>query len=181
MRFHPSHLSLLFLPGLLLMAGACSTPSILYDYHTKVRFERYQTFSWLESDSSLLLLESVDRLIRDSVSQVLESKGLTYTDGSGDLLVLYHPGRDDRIYPSRYGYTYWPARWGYGGYYQGIEHYEYDEHTLIIDLIDRRTKQLVWRGSAPRVLRTTTTGKLAADAGAALRKMLANFPPPMKQ
>jgi hypothetical protein len=162
----------------ILVTAACSTPSILFDYNTKARFSNYQTFSWLESDTAPLLIETVDQMIRDSISKQLESKGIQNVGSGGDLLATYHPGRKDRIFPSRYGYTYWPARWGYGGYYQGVENYEYDDGALLIDLIDRRTNQLIWRGSAPKVLRIATTEELSREIGEAVRQILVNFPPP---
>jgi hypothetical protein len=44
-----------------------------------------------------------------------------------------------------YYYAYGePFAYGYGGFAAGQEHYK--EGTLIIDLIDRRSKQVVWRG-----------------------------------
>jgi hypothetical protein len=45
-------------------------------------------------------------------------------------------------FPYYYGYPY------YGGYYgpAGVERYHYKEGTLIIDLVDRSTKKVIWRG-----------------------------------
>ena len=162
---------------LLLLPAACSSPSVLYDYDTKARFPGYQTFSWLESDTAPLLIDVVDQLIRDSISAQLETRGIQYVGSGGDLLVAYHPGQDEPIYPSRYGYAYWPSRWGYGGYYQGVEQYEYARGALVIDLIDRPANQLVWRGSAPGVLRTATTDKLTDEIGEAIRLILKHYPP----
>ncbi|MEO8886053.1 MAG: DUF4136 domain-containing protein [Mucilaginibacter sp.] len=117
-----------------------------------------------------------DAKIKDAATQALVGKGLKLQQRNPDLLISYSTqvGRGTRTYyyPS-YGYDWggypgfgfglgygwggWDA-WGYRPYYyaygdpfmyggalsMGKEHYK--EGTIIIDLIDRRTRQVVWRG-----------------------------------
>ena len=65
--------------------------------------------------------------------------------------MTYHVGAQDKVDVQSwgYGYGYGPGRyhgtWGGGG---GIETYNYTEGTLIIDIVDASSKQLVWRGTA---------------------------------
>jgi hypothetical protein len=111
--------------------------------------------------------------LQEAAKQALASKGLTITDQNPDLIVNYATvtGRGTKIeyYSPYYGgfYPYWGG-WGgyrygwyrpyfYGGfgwpYYGGgwggygySQKVHYKEGTIIIDLIDSRTKTLVWRG-----------------------------------
>ena len=117
-----------------------------------------------------------DAKIKDAATNALQAKGLTLQTHQPDLIIVYTAtvGRGSRTnyysaYPGFYGGWGWGAgwgwgsRWGWGGwarpgyywggdpflYYGGITYAEqehYKEGTLIIDLIDTRTKKVVWRG-----------------------------------
>lgn len=173
-----------FLPGAafcLLLAG-CSSPAAIYDYNTKTEFSKYDSFSWMEREDAVSgEVREWFSLIRKSVDEELISSGLHKSESGGSLLATIYEGQKAPIITSRYGYTYWPARWGYGGYYQGIEQYIYPSGTLVIDLIDRQTQELVWRGSAPKVIRKSSAGKHQEDVSTAVAEILSNFPPPMPE
>jgi hypothetical protein len=114
-----------------------------------------------------------DTKIKDAATTALVQKGLSLQRRNPDLLVSYSTivGRGTRtnyyplygydgIYPGfGFGFGGWGGwgRWGYRPYYYAYgapfayagtvtdqEHYK--EGTLIIDLIDRRTRKIVWRG-----------------------------------
>jgi len=120
--------------------------------------------------------DEADAKIKDAATNALQAKGLTLQTHRPDLIVVYTAtvGRGTRTdyysaYPGFYGGWGWGAgwgwgsRWGWGGwarpgyyawgdpflYYGGLTYAEqetYKEGTLIIDLIDTRTKKVVWRG-----------------------------------
>src|ERR1700759_5658737 len=120
--------------------------------------------------------DEADAKIKDAATTALQAKGLTLQTHHPDLVVVYTAtvGRGTRTdyysaYPGFYGGWGWGAgwgwgsRWGWGGwarpgyywggdpflYYGGLTYAEqehYKEGTLIIDLIDTRTKKVVWRG-----------------------------------
>ena len=50
----------------------------------------------------------------------------------------------------------------------------YKEGTLVIDIVDRRGRQLVWRGVGVGAMRDMRPGN---DLKAAVREVLARFPP----
>jgi len=116
-----------------------------------------------------------DASIKDAATQALTEKGLRLQQRNPDLLVsystkvgtgtrtYYYPmyGYGGGFYPGfgfgwgwggwgawgyrPYYYAYGaPFAYGYGAYYGDQEHYK--EGTIIVDLIDTRTKQVVWRG-----------------------------------
>jgi len=114
-----------------------------------------------------------DAKIKDAATAALTSKGLSVQQKQPDLLVSYTTtvGKGtSTTYYSTWGYPGWGwgagfgFGWGWGGYwgyrpyyfygapfayggqltYADQEHYK--EGTLIIDLIDRRTQKVVWRG-----------------------------------
>jgi len=120
--------------------------------------------------------QEADAKIKDATTTSLQAKGLTLQTQHPDLIVVYTTtvGRGTRTnyysgYPGFYGGWGWGAGWGWGSrfgwggwarpsyyafgdpfmYYGGVTYAEqenYREGTLIIDLIDRRTRKVVWRG-----------------------------------
>ncbi len=143
-----------------------------YQYYAiqspKASFNKYRTFAWLPSpDTSSRINDIVDEKIKDAVTAGLEKRGLTLQVSRPDLLVRYSVQVKDRVrfysYPS---YVYGPgivyrgvARNRYGRYFyytyaspfpvyvdSDIDNVPYKEGTLVIDLIERRNHQVIWRG-----------------------------------
>ncbi|NOW97319.1 DUF4136 domain-containing protein [Mucilaginibacter sp. SG564] len=118
--------------------------------------------------------EIADERVKDATIFALQNKGLKLQENNPDLLVSYSTitgrGVKTEFYPAYYGgfgwggwggwgwgwgwrsrgfYGYyggwggWGYPYGYGGTYARVP---YKEGTLIIDLIDRNTGRIVWRG-----------------------------------
>ena len=75
-----------------------------------------------------------------------------------------------------YGAAYRPGYWaGAPGTYV----YEYEEGTLILDIVHPGNKALMWRGSAEdEVHFKSTPEKAQTQLDEAVSKMLEHFPPP---
>lgn len=167
-------------PGLLLaiLLLNCSGSRTLYDYDTKARFDRYETFSWLERGGNApQLIQPVEEAIRSSINWHLEAAGLRLVDGEGDLQVTYHIGDKAPVDISPLGYAYWPGRWSYGGYTGGAVPFVFPRSALIIDLVDRRSSRLVWRGSTEQAVKSAAMEKQAARIEEAVAGILAFYPP----
>ena len=152
----------------LMMAGvlslslltACTTLTVQTDYETSYDFSSLKTYAWLEGkapsndiriNNSLI----INRVV-NAVNSNLQSKGYQLVDkDKADFLVTWFGGIENKIQQeiinSYYGYLgYDSAYWGYRGYwprYSRSYTYEYQEGTLIIDVADSKSKQLVWRGT----------------------------------
>jgi len=187
-----------------LMAG-CTTIAVQHDYDEQASFDDYQTFSWIPAkntqdvpgpyrDDGLL-----DKRIRRAVNNALAHQGYTeQPDGTPDFYVVYRVGLEDVYYDSGYSYGFgYPYGYGYGyrsgfrrsffgyggyGYPYGGYGYgsqgavtTYTEGTLVIDIIDAGTNELVWRGAAVSALGDATYD--AKDINKAVEKILEEFPP----
>lgn len=115
---------------------------------------------------------AADAKIKDAATSSLVNKGLTLSQRNPDLIVSYSSvvgtGTRTYYYPMYggfypgYGFGYGGFGYGgWGGYYRpyyyaygapfmyggmSVSQEHYKEGTLIIDLIDRRSKKIVWRG-----------------------------------
>lgn len=183
---------LLVLASILALASTgCVGFSVSSDFDPAADFSGYRSWYWLPPSPTgdpRIDNDLVANRIRRAVERSLAARGFAKTStGEGDFGVGYHgfiEGKIDVQTIDRY-YGYGPG-WGYyGGGYGGIatETYvdQYDEGTLILDIVDNRSQKLVWRGStSARVIEDHTPQKRDERAQAAVDAILAEFPPEKK-
>ena len=123
-----------------------------------------------------------NRRVRDDLANQLRSAGLTQTaNGSPDLLISYHLG-------TRQGYEREYLNSGFPGYYGGFGYRRrwigwgpgwgtttvwripYLKSTLVMDVYDTHTKQLVWRGYDTKTVDYNKADKTINDAAEHLAK-----------
>lgn len=114
----------------------------------------------------------IDKRIEAALEQQLVAKGLQkQTAGRPDLFVAYHTNVKDKIDVDTYGYGYGP----YGrrlGTYANVR--EYQQGTLVVDLIDAKAKELVWRGWAKGEVNDSVSKEKIDKA---IAKILEQYPP----
>jgi len=180
----------LLFPGLLTLVWGCSSVSIKHDYDKDANFAAYKTYAWLAvpadaAGSVKAALERnslLDKRIKESVNNNLSTKGYSVDTNNPDFVMLYHTGAEDKINVTDWGYGY--GHYGYGGYYGGhggVDVQQYKEGTLILDVIDAKAKQLVWRGFASGALNPNASmEKREQKLNQVVTQILAKFPPPTK-
>jgi len=167
-----------------LALAACSSMKVQTEYDRNADFKATAA---MHGSSSSLVRSSRRRPATPGsgkrfsrvIDQALASKGLTRVtpDQSPELLVAVHGWAINRIDVQSYGYNY--AATPYGFYptmaTPAMEVRQYRDGTLIIDLVDARSKQMVWRGTATD---TFSPGMEAQKVAEAVSKTLAEYPPP---
>lgn len=141
--------NLLLIPIVILFAASCApTPrQVVIDYDQDARFLDYQTFYWSdeilsESANQPLFYNSlVKKRIKEAVKLELEGRGYRLDEYNPDLIVNAHMIVEEKTEYQNNAYT--PYRYYYP---DNVRIYNYKEGTLVIDLIDRDRKQLVWQG-----------------------------------
>jgi hypothetical protein len=127
---------------------ACSTMSVTADHDSQVNFDTYTSFSLFERPAKERrgpqMSELVDGRIAGSIVADLSSKGLASTKpGDADILVTFYTAVSRRVVVN--GGGWYGYRWGFWG--GGMTYVtSYPEGSLVIDVIDRRSRELVWRG-----------------------------------
>jgi len=157
------------------LAG-CSTLQTSTDYDPKASFAPYKTFAFKdvhEIKNSLL-----DSRLKDAVTATLSSKGWTRSDQNPDILVVLHVRLSTQTQVNTYN-TGWGYGWGWGG--GGMTTSTVEQipvGTLIIDLVDAKANQLVWRGTASDTIdENATPEERDKNIRNALNKLFENFPP----
>lgn len=173
--------TLSLLAALVLAAAGCSTLSISTDFDKAADFSSYRTFTW--KDTGELKDSLWTKRIEGVFSDTLAAKGLKKVDSGGDLWVAAHPRltKETQINTYNTGWGYGYGWYGYGGMGMATTTVtEIPVGTLMIDLVDAKKKELVWRGVASDTL-NTDPGRTAEDREKKLRavaaEMFANYPP----
>jgi len=165
-----------------LLAAGCSSVSVSHDFDSKADFASLRTYSWLtapESTSESVKKELqtnslIEARVKKAVNQQLAAKGLKETTQDPDFLVAFHTGVQDKtdIQSWGYGYGYWGARGG------SVSTIHYQEGTLILDFIDPKSDNLIWRGVGKKVVsERTTPEKSEKEINAAVEQILKKYPP----
>jgi hypothetical protein len=136
-------------------------------------FSKYHTYKWVSIEGNSE--QSVDAQIKQSVDSQLGSKGLTKTDSDkADLYVGYQIAVDQKKQWKGYGMDGGP---GWGGMAAATMP-TIDVGTLVLDIYDPTTKQLVWTGTATKTLDSSSNQEQnMKNLDKTLEKLLKNYPP----
>ena len=170
---------LLFLVGFALLAGtALSAQDVRYNFMPGTDFAKYHTYKWVPIEGGSHPNQIVDAQIKSSVDSQLAAKGLTKTDGDkADLLIGYQVAVDKEKQWNAYSMG-GPRFGGMGSATSST----ISNGTLVLDMYDPTSKQLVWTGSATKTLDPSSNQeKNQKNLDKAMAKLLKNYPPPPKK
>ncbi len=165
---------------LVIILASCSSVRVNADYDKKANFESYKTYAFLKSGVDKAEISDLDkkRILR-SIDEVMAVKGFT-KDANPDLLVSIFTKEKERIdvYGSNgFGWG-WNPYWGLGLNYTNVS--TTPEGVLYIDLIDAKTKELIWQGEGSGYL-TKDTHKKDERILTFVTKILEQYPPNKKK
>lgn len=172
--------------GLAMLAIAlttgCSQFTIRTDRAPDADFTRYRTFAWLPlaaapPDDQTTGDRALDKRIYEAIEGEMQRKGYSHAaSDASDLLLTYRLLRTNGYQEPQLPYQ---AQWHRGAYVEALHASPdtYQRGTLIIDVVDRPARELVWRGSASARLQLHTSYDATVKrARAAIEQTLARFP-----
>ena len=162
----------------LVFAGMASAQQVKTDYDRSANFALYKTYSWEHVETKDPL--NVDR-IKHAVNTVLAARGWTMVDSGADVAVVaMEITRDQQTLNTFYdglGGGWGWRRFGGGGFGEATTTTDtYTVGTVVVDLFDTKTKQLIWRGSASDTL-SDNSDKNIKNLNESVDKMFKHFPP----
>jgi hypothetical protein len=146
------------------------------DFDHQANFAQYKTYSWEAVKSADPLW---DARIKSAVDAQLQAKGWTRVDNGGDVcMVAIKTTQTQRTLQTFYDGFGGGWRWrGLGGLGESTTtEQDYKEGTLVVDMYDAKTKQLIWRGSAEDTL-SNKAEKNEKNLDKGVAKMFKKFPP----
>lgn len=146
--------------AMLIFASGCAVT----DFDRSADFTAYRTFSWGKADLKVNNPVYSGELIEKNIKRTIESefarRGIEYASSDSDIVVSYktYTEQKQESYGSPYGYGRFPLfgyrfypyglGWGFPMFWDNADRVKtVTEGTLIIDITDRKTSELVWRGS----------------------------------
>ena len=170
--------------GLVALACSCAPGlQVETDYDPRGEFNNFREWSFVDTPrargGTMGGLDATMRAqIENAISKELKSRKFRSADaGAADFLVAYHGDTQDRITIDTYGY--FPGRWTTSNagdpYLTGGSTRPYIEGALVLDIVDAKSKELVWRARATDVV--TDRADAGEKAAKAVKRMLEDFPP----
>jgi hypothetical protein len=160
--------------GPLLFAAAVFGQHVKTDYDRATNFSQYKTYSWEKVQTQDPLW--VER-IKSAVNAELTQKGFAEVASGGEVSIVAvemtrtHPTLDT-FYNGLGGG--WRFGGGFGDATTTVDTYKVG--TLVVDLFDAKTKELMWRGSASDTL-SDKSDKNIKNLNKGVQKMFDHFPP----
>lgn len=153
------------------------------DYQESANLASYTTFAWLEQPDQvrdhLTTLGQINQHIEGVIEQELQADGFQKVATDPDFYVVYHTSVERVITGATldtWGYGYRRGRLRYGSVaVTDVDVESYQQGTLIIDIVDAKANELVWRGTATDAIYGPRQATDKIDE--AVHKMLAAFPP----
>jgi hypothetical protein len=162
----------------LLFATASFAEQVKTDYDRGADFSQYKTYSWEKVQTQDPLW--VGR-IKDAVNAALAAKGWTQVASGGQVAIVAMETTQNQqtlntLYDGFGGGWGW-RRFGGGGFGDATTTTEnYKVGTLVVDLFDANSKNLIWRGSASDTL-SNKSDKNIKNLDRGVQKMFDHFPP----
>jgi len=165
----------------LLAAAGCTKPlNVDSDYDPATEFSKYKSWTWLPgAKPSEKDIDSLsEQRIRAAIEAELPRHGLAKAGDGADLSVTFQISIQHKIdsSPATVGVGY-----GWGPAHIGVSKSptkSYDEGTLVLDLVDAKTKTLVWRGTAKgTVHKDYSPEERQAHIQDAVALLLEDYPP----
>ena len=135
--------------GMLVISA--SAQEVQSDYDRSFRFSELKTFSFAtqrRDATDPLAADSLnDGRIRNGLESQLTANGFRVETTRPDFVIAYYVTTKSKLNVQDYGYG--PPRW-FGS--RDIRVNQYSEGTLMVDFIDTRNNQVIWRGRASGTL-----------------------------
>lgn len=163
--------------------AACASMKVDTSFQQGTDFAAYETFSWMETSrevqDNLSRLGKATERIEQAIETKLLSDGYRKDVEDPDFLVVYHASVDRVITGATidtWGYRYRrPALRRGGIMIADVDVESYGVGTLVVDIVDAETDELVWRGTATDAV--DGPRQAASKIDEAVEKILSAFPP----
>lgn len=165
----------ILLAAMLMVCSTASSQDVRFNAMPGTDFSKYHSYKWVEIEGGSHPNQIVDAQIKQAIDSQLAAKGLTKVDNdNADLYVGYQIAVDQQKQWNAYGMG-GGIRWGGMATATSTT---INVGTLVLDMYDPATKQLVWTGSATKTLDPSSNQeKNQKNLDKAMQKLLKSFPP----
>jgi hypothetical protein len=178
--------------ALLFLSGCATKPDVATDYEASYNFAALKSFAVKsakqDSKENILIspftLSHIHSLVNSELAKRYQAVDESAT---ADFYVTYHVVMEEKLDPRTYDDMYGMGYWGRGYRHPSSLFYRapldggirvYNQGNLIIDMVDAKTQQPIWRGvSEKRLNKGLSPQKQREILTSAVLEVLAQFPP----
>ena len=161
-----------------LILASCGSVRVASDYDSEADFSKYKTFAFYKSGIDKVEISDIDKKrILKSIQSSLLNKGLTINENP-DVLINISTKSSENIYIDNTFYSPYYTGWypNYGRGHRQVAR-STSEGALYIDVIDTKTKQLIWQGKGTGVLSSGKKTNRDVLVSSFVTKILEVYPP----
>jgi len=134
--------------GICLVTVAALGQQVSVNYNHDVDFSQFHTYAWGSNNANAIKDSILAQVAQQDINAAMQSKGLTMVqeNQNPDLLLTANGGMREQ--------TSWNA-WGMRGWGGGMGSITPEQNvvgTMIVDLFNAKSQELVWRGIAENTL-----------------------------
>ena len=186
MRLKPRLIATLAVAALGL-GGCASGPEVRGDYDKSADFGKYRTYGFVAQTSpdggseyrSLAL-----QMLQRAATREMEARGYRLAD-SPDLAINFQGKLEEKVDVESTPAPYYGPGWGYGGWYGApyggwggteVTTRRYNVGTLVMDIVDREKRQVVFQGGIEGVVTKEMRENREASINNAVAAIFSKYP-----
>ena len=168
------------------LAGCASGPDIQADYDRSADFGKYRTYGFVSqagTDSGDFRSLST-QMLQNAAARQMEQRGYTRAENP-DLVINFKGKLEEKVDVESTPAPYYGPGWGYGGWYGApyggwggteVTTRRYNVGTLVIDVVDREKRQVVFQGAISGVVTKEMQQNREASINRAVEGIFMQYP-----
>jgi len=168
------------------LAGCASGPDIRADYDKSADFGKYRTFGFVANagtDSGDFRSLST-QMLQNAAARQMEQRGYTRAENP-DLVINFTGKLEEKVDVESTPAPYYGPGWGYRGWYGApyggwggseVTTRRYNVGTLIMDVVDREKRQVVFQGGISGVVTKEMQQNREASINSAVEGIFSKYP-----
>ena len=169
-----------------LAAGCASGPTIRADFDKSADFGKYRTYGFVSAapGDTTQFKSLAQQNMQNEAARQMESRGYTRSDNP-DLVINFKGKLEEKTDIESTPAPYYGPGWGYGGWYGApwggyggteVTTHRYHVGTLVMDVVDREKRQVVFQGGVEGVVTKEMMQNREAAITAAVQHIFSKYP-----
>ncbi len=170
----------------IVLAGCASGPDVRADYDKAADFGKYRTYGFVaQAGTDTGDFKSLStQILQNAAARQMESRGYKRADNP-DLVINFKGKLEEKVDVESTPAPYYGPGWGYGGWYGApwggwggteVTTRRYNVGTLVMDVVDREKRQVVFQGGVQDVVTKEMLQNREAALNSAVDHIFARYP-----
>lgn len=168
------------------LGGCASGPEIRADYDRSADFGKYRTYGFVANAGTDAgdFKSLATQMLQNAASQQMQQRGYTRADNP-DLVINFKGKLEEKTDIESVPAPHYGPGWGYGGWYGApyggwggteVTTRRYNVGTLVMDIVDREKRQVVFQGGISDVVTKEMQQNREATITKAVEHLFSQYP-----